>query len=149
MNKHNSSSAFSIRVADWHTDHENLRRIRQRVFIEEQRVPVALEWDCRDEDAIHLLALDLQGNAIGCARVLTGGYIGRMAVLYEWRSQGAGRALLDAAMEYCRTQGWKTISLSAQTQAIPFYERAGFVVCSTEYMDAGIPHRDMQLKLSV
>ena len=23
----------------------------------------------------------------------------------------------------------------------------GFVVCSEEYMDAGIPHRDMRLKL--
>ena len=40
-----------------------------------------------------------------------------------------------------------TAKLSAQTYAIPFYEKFGFIVCSEEYMDAGIPHKDMQLFL--
>lgn len=38
--------------------------------------------------------------------------------------------------------------LSSQTYAIPFYEKLGFVVCSEEYMDANIPHKDMYLNLN-
>lgn len=149
MNRHSSQARFSIEEVDWISAQTQLRAVRQRVFIEEQRVPVELEWDGLDETAIHLLALDAEDKAIGCARILDNGIIGRMAVLKGWRGQGIGQALLNAAVESCRSRGWKNITLSAQTHAIPFYERAGFIVCSEEYMDAGIPHRDMQLKLSV
>lgn len=140
---------FFVRLANWDSDQEDLRRIRERVFIQEQQVPVALEWDGLDEDAIHLLACDAGGNPIGCARILDGGVIGRMAVLAKWRGQGVGRALLAEAIACCRNRGWSAVTLSAQTHAIPFYERAGFSICSEEYLDAGILHRDMKLKLSV
>ena len=39
----------------------------------------------------------------------------------------------------------KKVKLSSQTYAIQFYEKLGFQVCSDEYMDAGIPHKDMRL----
>lgn len=149
MNRHSSQARFSIEEVDWINAQTQLRAVRQHVFIEEQQVPVELEWDGLDETAIHLLALDAEDKAIGCARILDNGIIGRMAVLKGRRGQGVGQALLNAAVESCRSRGCKNITLSAQTHAIPFYERAGFIVCSEEYMDAGIPHRDMQLKLSV
>lgn len=144
-----SKSLFLVRLADWDSDQEDLRRIRERVFIQEQQVPVALEWDGLDEDAIHLLACDPCGNPIGCARVLDSGVIGRVAVLAQWRGQGVGSALLAEAIACCRNRGWPVVTLSAQTHAIPFYERMGFIVCSEEYMDAGIPHSDMRLELSI
>lgn len=140
-------SKFEIQKVTWHHHHEQLINIRQQVFIDEQQVPVSLEWDGMDEAAIHLLALDQAGNAIGCARILNEGSIGRMAVLAGARGQGAGMALLLAALEICKQQGWHDARLSAQTHAIGFYQRAGFVVCSAEYPDAGIPHVDMKLKL--
>lgn len=111
-------------------------------------MPPVLEWDGLDEDAIHLLALNLAGEAIGCARLLAGGKLGRMAVLADWRGKGAGKALLQAAIAICRQHGWSNISLSAQTHAIGFYQQAGFVVYSEEYLDAGIAHCDMRLRLS-
>lgn len=108
----------------------------------------ALEWDGRDEDAIHLLALNLAGEAIGCARLLADGKLGRMAVLEGWRGKGAGKALLQAAIAICRRHGWRSISLSAQTHATGFYQQAGFVVSGEEYLDAGIAHRAMKLRLN-
>src|SRR5690606_29654826 len=93
--------------------------------------------------ARHLLACDTTGKAIACARV-SDGSIGRMAVLKGWRYQGVGAALLQAAIALCVKNGWHDIRLSAQTHAIGFYEKAGFSICSEEYPDAGIPHRDMR-----
>lgn len=130
----------------WQDKESELRKIRHQVFIVEQNVPSALEWDGLDEDAIHLLALNLAGEAVGCARLLAGGKLGRMAVVEGWRGKGAGKALLQAAIALCRQHGWRSISLCAQTHAIGFYLQAGFVVCGEEYLDAGIAHRDMKLR---
>lgn len=120
--------------------------IRQQVFIEEQHVPVALEWDEFDASAWHLLAC-VDGEAVACARVLPDGHIGRMAVLPEWRRQGVGQALLQRAIQQCRQCDLKYARLSAQMHAIGFYQQAGFEVCSAAYPDANIMHVDMQLEL--
>ena len=122
------------------------RMIRKRVFIEEQQVPVALEWDASDAVATHLLAA-VDGQSIACARVLRDGHIGRMAVLPEWRGQGIGEALLLQAIQECQQLEVTHARLSAQTHAIDFYTRAGFVVSSEPYLDANIMHVDMQLEL--
>jgi predicted GNAT family N-acyltransferase len=139
------SRPFTIEKVDWSQDKARLSAIRTEVFIVEQQVPPDLEWDNLDETAIHLLALDADGRGIGCARILESNIIGRMAVCKTWRRHGVGGALLATAIHLCRQRSHDPIRLSAQTHAIPFYERAGFLICSEEYPDAGIPHRDMQL----
>lgn len=113
----------------------------------EQHVSAYLEWDGLDDTAKHLFALNDTGVAIGCARLLADGSIGRMAVLKEWRGCGIGAMLLRAAIKLHQQQGINVIMLSAQTQAIPFYEKAGFVICSEPYLDANILHVDMRLIL--
>lgn len=138
---------FYIREAEWITEQAQISAIRQQVFVVEQHVPPELEWDGLDEAATHLLAIAEDGKPVGCARILIGASVGRMAVVASWRGRGVGWMLLQSAIEYCRQEGWLHIEVSAQTHAIPFYEKAGFQVSGEEYMDAGIPHRDMGLHL--
>ncbi|MPS47704.1 GNAT family N-acetyltransferase [Methylobacillus sp.] len=140
--------SFYVRQADWISDQAQISAIRQQVFIEEQHVPADLEWDGLDETALHLLAVTEDGKSIGCARILSDGTIGRMAVLKHWRRQGVGQALLHTAIELCRQHGWLDIHVSAQTHASGFYEKAGFRPIGDEYMDAGIPHQTMKLHIS-
>ena len=141
-------TGFTVREIAWADAETSLAAIRRQVFVVEQHVPEALEWDGLDDDAIHLLATAADGTAIGCARILEQGRIGRMAVLETWRGRGVGRLLLQSAIASCRVRGWRAITLSAQMHALDFYAWAGFVVSSEEYLDAGIPHRDMKLNLS-
>jgi predicted GNAT family N-acyltransferase len=138
---------FYIKEVRWATHEAQLRWIREQVFILEQHVPVALEWDDLDAGATHCLAFDQQSQVIGCARVLANASIGRMAVIQEKRGLGVGKALLVAAIQICKQQHLTEVTLSAQTHAIPFYEKAGFAVVSDVYLDANIPHVDMQLKI--
>ncbi|MDK8872910.1 GNAT family N-acetyltransferase [Paracoccus sp. SSJ] len=123
------------------------RAIRHEVFVIEQAVPEAEEWDGRDGDAIHLLARDATGAAVGTARILiegATGKIGRVAVLKSARGTGAGAALIRAALDELRAlPGVTRAKLGAQTHAIGFYEKLGFAAYGPEYDDAGIPHRDM------
>lgn len=142
----NPNTSIQILEVDWDNAKKALSAIRTEVFIEEQHVPAELEWDDLDPLAKHLLALDSTGNPVGCARIIAPGSIGRMAVKSNLRGQRIGQALLNAAIAVCSQYGWTQISLSAQTHAIPFYEKSGFIVTSEVYMDAGIPHRDMCLE---
>jgi predicted GNAT family N-acyltransferase len=139
---------YRILLTDWAHEQTRLSRIRRTVFIDEQGVPEALEWDADDAGAVHLLALDGQGEPIGCARLLPDGHAGRMAVLPAWRGQGVGRALLEAVVAAAQARGHSVLRLSAQTHAAEFYERAGFVAVGDDYEEAGIPHRAMQKNLN-
>lgn len=144
-----SRQGFTIAIVRWPEGGAPLSDIRRRVFVEEQSVPEALEWDGLDGEAVHVLAHDDNGSAIGCGRLLPAGKIGRMAILPEWRRRGVGSAMLGALIGMARQQRLPAVELSAQVDAIPFYEKAGFRAYGSIYMDAGIPHRDMRLVLTV
>ena len=138
-----------IELTDWATTESALKAIRETVFIHEQRVPVELEWDGLDSSCAHVLAWNDRGEAIGTARMQQNGTIGRMAVLKDWRRRGVGRALLKTLLDLAARQGLTRVTLSAQTHALGFYERAGFHVVGETFMDAGIPHRKMVKELMV
>ena len=145
-------SAFSIHIAEWRHDQAAIALLRRTVFIDEQGVPEALEWEADDADYTWFVARAAGDPAptvetIGIARLAASGKIGRMAVVPGWRRQGVGSALLDAAIEAARRHGLTDVYLSAQVHAMPFYARRGFQAVGPEYVDAGIPHRDMKLNL--
>jgi predicted GNAT family N-acyltransferase len=121
--------------------------IRTTVFVEEQKVPVEMEVDEWDPQCVHAVAFDARGEALGTGRLLPDGHIGRMAVLRAARGSGVGSALLTALMNVARARGQREAMLSAQTHAVPFYARHGYVVASGEYLDAGIAHVDMRRSL--
>ncbi|MBM3106015.1 GNAT family N-acetyltransferase [Pseudomonas sp. P66] len=131
-----------VRLADWHKDNADIRRIREAVFIAEQCVPPELEWDADDDSAVHFLAME-GDYAIGTARLLGDGQIGRVSVLKDWRGLKVGDALMQAVIVEAQNRDLKQQMLSAQVQATPFYERLGFKVVSEEFLEAGIPHVDM------
>lgn len=134
---------FRIRRADWAADAARLTAIRRQVFVREQQVPEALEWDGLDSEALHLLAEDADGAAIGTARLLSSGQIGRMAVLAEHRRQGVGRALLRELLRIAEDEGRTRLFLNAQVSALPFYAGLGFEAEGEVFEEAGIPHRRM------
>lgn len=137
-------SGVRLRRADWQRDAAALSQVRRAVFIDEQGVPEALEWDAADATALHWLAITADGTPVGCARLLADGQIGRMAVLAGWRGQGIGSALLAAALEAARSPEHRHAWLSAQLHATGFYARAGFVAEGPVYLEAGIPHVAMR-----
>lgn len=124
--------------------------IRLKVFVEEQHVPLEEERDAYDDEAMHFLAW-LDGEPVGTARVILKGEIGkigRVAVLPQARGTGLGAGLIRAALDALRQQpGVDRAVLGAQTHAIGFYEKLGFAAYGPQYLDAGIPHRDMALDL--
>lgn len=136
-------SGYTVRPADWALDKNALRRVRERVFVEEQGVPLELEHDEEDASAYHLIAEDLQGEPIGTGRLLPTGQIGRMAVMPAWRNRGVGRALMRGLLTQAVSDGLQPY-LNAQRTAIGFYLGFGFSPVGPEFVEAGIAHQRME-----
>jgi len=120
--------------------------VRRAVFVVEQGVPEEEEIDEHDPVSTHFLAISSE-TPVGAARLLTSGRIGRVAVLREWRRAGVGRALMIAAIAAAEERGDRELVLHAQVHSIPFYESLGFAASGEFFEEAGIPHREMRLKL--
>ncbi|HRO28364.1 MAG TPA: GNAT family N-acetyltransferase [Luteimonas sp.] len=121
--------------------------MREIVFVQEQQVPPELEIDDLDPRCRHVLARDEAGLAIGTARLSPEGKIGRMAVLRDQRGRGVGSALLHALLRLAREDGLDRVHLHAQADAIAFYRDHGFTPVGERFMEAGIEHQAMQLRL--
>jgi predicted GNAT family N-acyltransferase len=136
-------SKVIIKTVDFKNDFSEIEGIRTTVFIEEQNVPIELEWDEFDNDSTHILAY-YNNKAVGTARLLKDGHIGRMAVLKKYRNRNIGQNMLKYLLKIAQKSSINSIELSAQEHAVGFYKKYGFSVTSNVYLDAGIPHYDMK-----
>ena len=122
--------------------------IRRVVFIEGQDVPEAEEIDGEDPNCIQYLAT-VDGIPAATARVKAMGKtakIQRVAVLDAYRGTGLGAQLMRFILDDVRADFDEAL-LGSQVHAIGFYEKLGFNVFGPEFDDAGIPHREMSLRL--
>ena len=124
--------------------------IRHVVFVEEQRVPVDLERDGRDDEADHFLGR-VAGVPAAAARLVSDaagvGTAQRVAVLPPLRGTGIGAAVMAALEERARRRGMQSLELHAQVPVRGFYERLGYTAFGDEYDEAGIPHISMRKSL--
>lgn len=132
-------------------DREAAYALRFRVFVDEQLVPEDEELDAIDEVAWHVVLLTEDAQAIATGRSIVRGEIGKMqriAVDDACRGLGLGRVVMERLEDWARSQGATIGRLEGQVQAIPFYEKLGYVPYGEVYMDAGIPHRWMDKELT-
>ncbi|MEN0035850.1 MAG: GNAT family N-acetyltransferase [Cellvibrio sp.] len=143
----------TIHHANWQDHQADLIKIRAEVFMLEQDVSAADEWDGLDEQALHFLVLSPTNDALGCARmlheVINGKpfcHVGRVAILKPFRGLGLGHELIAFIIKHCKKAAPESgIYLHAQTDRRSFYEALGFVAEGEVFMDAGIPHISMTL----
>ena len=140
-----------VTIGSWQTLAGEARQVRTEVFLEEQRIPVEMEWDELDELAIHAVARNRLGLAVGTGRLLQHapgvGRIGRMAVTRVLRGSNVGRDLLRALMLAATQRGDHEVMLHAQRTAQGFYARLGFEPRGEPFEEAGIVHIEMHRTL--
>jgi len=132
-----------VKIVTSDEERQQAYAIRYEVFVKGQQVPVEIEMDQFDEQAVHVLAT-LDGQPVGTARWRTtsrGVKLERFAVLKEYRSRGVGAALVRFILQKVDHQA--TIYLHAQEAVVPFYEKYGFVPVGKPFDEVGIKHRKM------
>ena len=137
---------LKIRSGSWDELQNDAKLIREQVFIQEQNIAAADEWDTQDAISRHFVVFD-QAQPVATARLLQNNSIGRVAVLKAYRRQGIGKLLMLEIIQQAKHEQRKFLKLSSQVHAMQFYAGLGFTVQGEQYLDCGIPHIDMTLKL--
>jgi predicted GNAT family N-acyltransferase len=135
---------FNIKEVSWKQDKQRIMMIREKVFVDEQNVPIEEEMDDLDVQCWFVLAEDSKEKPIGTGRLLPTGKIGRMAVLKEYRNIGVGSAILNALIEIANNESIKNLYLHGQVHAKAFYNKHGFIEQGSIFDEAGIPHYKMR-----
>ena len=122
--------------------HEDAMSVRENVFIKEQGFKD--EFDETDKRATHLVAYD-NGKPVAVCRFFASDnkdtyLIGRLAVIKEYRGSHLGAKMISEAERLIKEIGGKEIRLHSQEQAVPFYAKQGYAVCSEMEYEEHCPH---------
>lgn len=138
---------FQILSGNWAQFEQAAKLIREQVFIQEQHIAPEDEWDAEDAVSLHFIVYDQEAQPIATARLMNSNSIGRVAVLKAYRGKGIGKLLMEAVISQARIERRDFLKLSSQGHAISFYAGLGFAAEGEEYLDCGIAHIDMRMKL--
>jgi YbgC/YbaW family acyl-CoA thioester hydrolase len=140
-----------VRTGTWDQLGSDARAIRTRVFIDEQRIPVDMEWDDADASAVHAVAYNRLQQPVATGRLLQPApgvaRVGRMAVHRALRGSGVGRRLLESLLAVATGRGDREALLHAQRTAQDFYTGQGFAPRGDGFEEAGIAHIEMSRAL--
>jgi predicted GNAT family N-acyltransferase len=145
-----SAPTVALRRARDAAERSAATELRIRVFCDEQGVSREEEIDGRDDDAVHLVAIE-RGAVVGTCRLLFEGTtckLGRLVVQREVRRRGIGGRLLALDEKEARAAGAERILLNAQTRARGVYRAAGYAERGSRFMEAGIEHIRMERALA-
>ncbi len=136
-------------IKEFHTLCEDAMKIRQEVFVEEQKFKD--EFDEIDNDCTTLVGYD-DAKPVACARAFYDESdqkykVGRFAVLKAYRGTGLGLEMLKATCEVIKRQGGQEVWLHSQLQATGFYEKLGFKQTGEIGYEEYCPHIWMVKKL--
>lgn len=125
--------------------------IRRMAFIVEKNIPESIEVDNLDtfpSSISHFLLLD-DGRPISTFRASEFDSetikLQRICTLKEYRGMGFGKSSMEFAASYFSEKGYKRLYLHSQEDSVGFYEKCGFRVISDMFLEADIPHYEMEL----
>ena len=137
----------TLRIGTWDDLKSLAGPLRTEVFVHEQGVDQALEWDSHDNHCVHAVLCNRLGLPVATGRLLPSengrAKIGRMAVKRVLRGQRLGDQILSALMDHARQRGDKEILLHAQCSAEKFYLRQGFRRQGEVFTEADMAHVEM------
>ena len=136
---------IKINIVTTDKEYKDCLYIREKVFIEEQKIDKKLEYDDKKVDAVYVLA-KINLIAIGTARYRSteiGIKLERFAVLKKYRGLGVGKALVSFLVKTLEIE--KNLYLYSQKKVAGFYEKLGFKKTGKIFYEAKIPHYKMVL----
>ena len=130
--------------------HDDAKFIRKSVFMDEQGF--VEEFDDKDAMAKHIVLYNGKNKPIATCRYFSIDegkvyFVGRIAVLKEFRKNNHGTAVLREVEQQIDAVGGVEIRLAAQLRAKGFYEKLGYSAVGEEFSDENCPHIWMSKKL--
>ncbi len=138
---------------------QDILDIRKEVFIDEQNVPIEIEYETNENEKTHC-CLYLDNNLVAYGRIVISCMhtsdspackhtsdnvrVGRVCVRKEYRGLGYGKKIMNYIERIVKEYGFKNIEIHAQLHALDFYKSLGYQVMGKVFFEAGIAHVEMK-----
>jgi predicted GNAT family N-acyltransferase len=137
---------FRVEVLDWASAEGVVAPLRFAAFFEDSRP--GIELDDKDPQAVHAVAYDEAGKAVGTGRLLPDGQIGPFAAPKEWHRLGVDGPLLEALLAEARKRGYAVVTVAAPLQTAELYRERGFAADGKIFNEAGVLQQNMRKMLA-
>ncbi len=129
------------------TELYEILKSRYEIFTIEQNI-VYQDMDDVDKNALHCFFVENE-RVVGYLRAYENDgktKIGRVLSLYH--GKGIGKELMKRSLPVIKEHfGTHTVALNSQSHAESFYAMFGFKTVSEEFLEAGVPHVKMEIKI--
>ncbi len=144
--------SIEVRVAASRAELDGHMGVRQRVFVEEQRLFSESDRDIWDDGAIHAVAVERRGDVVGAVRFYALDEAGlwkgdRLAVLSGSRPLRVGAQLVRFAVATAAVLGGTTMLARVQVPSVAFFTRLGWEPVGSPAPYRGALHQRMTIGL--
>jgi predicted GNAT family N-acyltransferase len=140
--------AFYSKNVNWGNEQHKLKKIREKVFVCQWRIPQECEFDLDDSIAFHILVVDEHNQNIATGRITPKGEIGRIAVEPKFRGPEVYQVLFNALLNIAKQQGMEDVLVQCELEGVNYYKKQGFRPVGTVFMEAGIPRQQLVCSLN-
>ncbi len=145
-------SKYIIRIAETDAELKEYFRIRNEVFVEEQKIFPETDIDEHDPNSVHIIAVDSSNmNVVGVVRcyVAEGDtwFGGRLGALPDYRNGRVGSRLVRFAVSTAKSRGCRKFLAYIQPNNVRFFERLDWQKVGEPIIYQGIKHQMMEANL--
>jgi predicted GNAT family N-acyltransferase len=136
--------SYSISQVKWQQAAPLLRKIREKVFICERRIPKKIEFDQGDRTAFHMLVCDDKTQEpIATGRISPNGEISRIAVVMGYRAAKLDKFIMQGLFSIAQELSLKEVFISSPLEKVSYFTEYEFCPIGAVYMEAGNPKQRM------
>ncbi len=136
--------SFSISRVEWDLAAPLLKKVRERVFICERRIPKKIEFDRKDKNAFHMLVCDdSTQEPVATGRILASGEISRIAVIMKYRKNSIDKVVLEGLISIANDLDLNEVFIYSPLESVSYFKQQNFSVNGAVFMEAGIPRQRM------
>ena len=140
---------YRVNIVNWNEAKQQLKSVREKVFVCERRIPYDVEFDRHDRRAHHVLIQDEQTKeAIATGRITNQGEISRVCVVISKRKSPAGKQVIETLLSIARTNKLKEVYINSSLDAVDYFMKHQFEPVGAVFMEAGIPRQRMACQLN-
>lgn len=143
---------FEFKIITSEKNLETYYKLREDIFVREQKIFSGTDIDEYDRAAIHIAAIEKPGakmvGGVRCYNLEGNTWVGgRLSAAPGYRNGAVGRHLVKFAVETVKTRGCERFIAYVQPQNVRFFERLNWKRSGEPIIYQGRPHQLMEAEL--
>ena len=142
---------MALKIIDYGTkEYEQMVKLRNEMLRKPLGLSVTIEELEKEKDNMLNGAFE-DDEMLGCCMLVEQDpstlRLRQIAILNDLQGKGIGRAITNFAENLARDRGYNRMYMHARKDVVGFFEKMGYIVTGSEFIDLTIPHCIMEKEL--